>query len=52
MPEDGKLAETGVAKPDSCVMKRTRCRWNCVVCVMKNKQGESALQTYLRKFGY
>lgn len=25
-PEGGKLVDTGVAKPDSFVIKRTRCR--------------------------
>ncbi len=25
-PEGGKLVDTGVAKPDPFVMKRTRCR--------------------------
>jgi hypothetical protein len=29
VPDDGKLAETGVAKPDSSVINRTRCRCNC-----------------------
>jgi hypothetical protein len=28
-PDDGKLAETGVANPDSSVINRTRCRCNC-----------------------
>lgn len=49
MPDDGKLAETGVAKPDSSVMNRTRCRCNCrtTQCGGEKKRMR---KTYLGKF--